>query len=676
MRKPSRPLLLVLALILLYGFYFSAYSIQRHRAFWTHASDLGQTDQAIWNTLHGNWLETTRRDGTQLPRLADHVEPIFVPVSLVFLLYDGVEALLVLQSFAIGLGALAIFWIARRRFREAEIEPADWLAVPFAALYLLFPALQAANLAEFHAVALAPAPLLFAYHYGTERRWGWFAFFAILALMTQEVISLLVFMLGAYFALRAGVQKGGEAGSLRPTGRSLLSPLRSAVRDPWTFLRSLPRVPLIITLLAALWFGMTVFVIIPAFSPRGASPYTCRYVVSEDCLEVVRGLFLGERLGYVAGLLASVGFLALLDPLALLLGLPALALNVVSNYPAQYSGAYHYSASVAPYFVLAAVGGTAWLLRWRRQTADGRPRAPGRRLAPAILLVAFAIALGYQVLAGYTPASGAFAWPEVTAHMQRLERFVRQVPPDAVLATTPTLHPHVSHRHFLYRYPTVGNAEYILLDVSESVRANPIDFRLAYLGLVDGGYGIQDASDGYILLRRGPGRLAQLPDEFFSLFRAQNAPQVPGQVDFGEAVRFLGYDVLNDPYGRVSLRLYWQALKPLGHNYVLAPFFLDEAGAPQTATEVPALTLVFWYPSASWKPGETVVGETLPLEVGPRAGIGLGVGLGASWAEAKEHLTPQVRTPSPWQVRENGAWVQLGNVEKARGKYVNAPAPR
>src|SRR5437667_4629752 len=98
-----------------YSAFFSALSIQRHRAFLTHGSDLGQIDQAIWNTLHGHPLEHTKGDGTQSTRLTDHVEPIFVPLALIFLLYDSVEALLIVQSCALALGALAIFWIARRR---------------------------------------------------------------------------------------------------------------------------------------------------------------------------------------------------------------------------------------------------------------------------------------------------------------------------------------------------------------------------------------------------------------------------------------------------------------------------------------------------------------------------------------------------------------------------------
>src|SRR5713226_4904956 len=108
-------LLVVIALMFIYTIYFSAYSIQLQNTFRTHASDLGQMDQALWNTLHGRFLQDTKPDGREANRMTDHVEPIFALVSLSYLFYDGIEAILVFQSLAIALGALAIFWVARKK---------------------------------------------------------------------------------------------------------------------------------------------------------------------------------------------------------------------------------------------------------------------------------------------------------------------------------------------------------------------------------------------------------------------------------------------------------------------------------------------------------------------------------------------------------------------------------
>ena len=78
---------------------------------------------------------------------------------------------------------------------------ARWLPVGFVLLYLLSPPLQAANLSDFHAVALSPALLLAAFYFlETDRPWGFVAF-AVLATMCKEEVGLLVAMMGLWAAL-------------------------------------------------------------------------------------------------------------------------------------------------------------------------------------------------------------------------------------------------------------------------------------------------------------------------------------------------------------------------------------------------------------------------------------------------------------------------------------------
>ena len=56
----------------------------------------------------------------------------------------------------------------------------------FVLLYLLSPSLEAANLSDFHAVALSPAFLLAAFYFlETDRPWGFVAF-AFLAAMSRR----------------------------------------------------------------------------------------------------------------------------------------------------------------------------------------------------------------------------------------------------------------------------------------------------------------------------------------------------------------------------------------------------------------------------------------------------------------------------------------------------------
>ncbi|GIL15118.1 MAG: hypothetical protein BroJett039_02910 [Chloroflexota bacterium] len=647
-RAPYFALAVVWLLLCAYGIYFSAYSIQRQRAFLTNASDLGQIDQAVWNSLQGRPLEFTRRTGVESIRLTDHVEPLFVLLSPIFLVYDNVEALLILQSFVIALGALPVFWIARQKLATIFQPPnsirwqVETAGVLFAAMYLLFPALQAANLAEFHAVTFVPALALFTYYFGLRKKWGRFALFAVLMLMVKEEISLLVFMLAGYFVIF--------------DFRFLIFDWKTLPQRLLNYLKTAPRAPMAFAVLSLLWFGLTMFVIIPQFNALGKSPYTCRYVVDEDCREVARGLFFEQRLGYLFQLFASSGFVSILDPISLLLGSPLILANVISNYPAQYSGTFHYSAPLVPYFVLASIGGSAWLIC--KLKARGIQRA-----FPTVIGAVFVIALAYHFFAGYTPLARAYAFPQITARNALFARFAAQIPRDAKVSTTPSLHPHLSHREFLYRFPVVNDADYVLLDVNESDRGIPSEFRIAYNDLVDdGAFGVVDAQDGYVLLKRGAPK-QNLPDAFYTPFRASNvAPQYPAQIDFEDTLRFLGYDVSRDQYGRGYVRTYWRRLKRLDQNYVLFPFIADAAGEPLPDLNFP-MTCLFWYPSAAWHKNDVVVCETLALEWPDDARLGVGVTQTFDWGNRGARLKISRVEPSTLSVREN-TWVDLGSLEK------------
>ncbi len=65
--------------------------------------------------------------------------------------------------------------------------------------------------------------------------------------------------------------------------------------------------------------------------------------------------------------------------------------------------------------------------------------------------------------------------------------------------------------------------------------------------LLDSGeFGVLDAADGYILLRRGFASRT-LPDAFYDFARLDIAdPQYPLDVEFGDELRLSGFDLLDD----------------------------------------------------------------------------------------------------------------------------------
>jgi uncharacterized membrane protein len=146
-----------LALIALYVIVFGALSLLQHEAFRTSVFDLGNVDQALWNTTQGRILYFTTQPRVGTSRLGMHVEPILLPLALLYFVFPDPRALLVLQTLAIGLSAWPVFLLACRKLGS------PWAGVAFVAAYLLWPGLESANLFEFHAAALSPFFMLWAF---------------------------------------------------------------------------------------------------------------------------------------------------------------------------------------------------------------------------------------------------------------------------------------------------------------------------------------------------------------------------------------------------------------------------------------------------------------------------------------------------------------------------------
>ena len=138
--------------------------------------DLGNMVQAVWSTAHGHPLadDRPRRRADLAARRA--LRPILAAFAPLWLLWPEPRLLLVAQAVGVALGALPVFWLARKhlgsRAGRARVRP----RVP------AVPAVQWLALDDFHAGRARDCPLLlFAFWYLDEDRLVPFAVFAVLA---------------------------------------------------------------------------------------------------------------------------------------------------------------------------------------------------------------------------------------------------------------------------------------------------------------------------------------------------------------------------------------------------------------------------------------------------------------------------------------------------------------
>jgi uncharacterized membrane protein len=605
---------------------------------------LGNVDQAVWNTRHGRLFHMTNIEGLT-NRLGTHVEPILLPLSLLYFVWSDPRLLLFVQTGVIALGAWPVYLLAKRKLDEAGVASPP-LVVIFAGVYLLFPALQSANVFDFHAVALAPTFFLFALYCLEIERWGWYGLFVGLTMSCKEDMPLLVAMLGLYALL---------------------------VHRRWA-------VGLITIGVAAAWFVVAVGVIMPYFDTRGVSPLANRYAYLGDSpLEMVvtlltrpglvlEQLWAADALGYLRDLLAPVFYLSLLAPEVLLLALPPLAVNLLSTEGAMHQlEGFHYGATLVPAVVVAAAYAVARLAR----------RWPKVRALPLLLTsLVLVVSLAYHHRHGYSPLAEGFvgSWPQVTQHHRLGEEIAQDIPTGSSLTALPFPNPHASQRQQLTMIDRIeagqpaplNSAEYVWLDVTDSWPLHPNDLRQGVDTLLAGDYGLERAVDGWLLLRRGAA-LVELPDAFYEFAREPDLqPQFGLRLQFlleGEPVlETLGFDLAYDRrVGTHSLTVYWRALQPLPSGLRLYPFYVDDStGQVVEDTSLRPLVATVWYPPQRWAVGEVIKTSTLPWDVGTDFGVGLGVLRGDDWTDLDQRLPIHI-ADSDLVVRlfDDGTWARL-----------------
>ncbi len=363
MSSRRAPLILTIA-VLAYVVVFSWLgSVKLDRLRYT-GLDFAIFQQTIAETARGNWFGSTIHPPSYL---ADHTSPLLLPVALVYRVVPHPLTLLVLLNLALALGVFPVWGLARRHL------PPAW-ALPVALGYLVVPFLHTLSLFEFHLIAFAATPLLWAWLAYERGRWGWFWVAAALAMSVREDVGLVVAMVGvaALLQRRAWRWVGGPLlVGLAATGLGIWLPRLWGMGERYQYG------------VYYAWLGQGVV------SPLG---HLARFA-------------LGGNLGFLLAALLPYAGWPLAGGAALLLTLPAyaqLAMGAPGISPLVLQ--LQYSALLLPGLTVAAVVGLGRVLR-----ATATPKtAITRWLArnPGLLPLVTVAAVGYGALT-LGPLAGA-----------------------------------------------------------------------------------------------------------------------------------------------------------------------------------------------------------------------------------------------------------------------------
>ncbi|HUV93331.1 MAG TPA: DUF2079 domain-containing protein [Anaerolineae bacterium] len=562
-----------------YTVFFCTLSLKQHASFHTYALDMGQFVQAIWNTAHGRFMVNTLKPPNSM---AWHFSPGLALIAPLYSMWPDARLLLVLQTLALALSGLPIYWYARRYLNV-------WQAAMILAAYYLAPSLHKANLAEFRRISLAVPGIALAWYGLVTKRYSLTTLALLYALLFKEDVSLIAISFGAYLCVKPPRKWG-----------------------------------LGLAFLGLAWLALALFVFIPMFRPdRGnlkaiypqlsyfgflGDKTTAQAIASlvSKPWALLKQVTQASRLKAILRVLWPTGFLPLLAPGIGALLLPSLLLMLASSRPEMYMLDRYYMAPLLPLLYGAAVVGLT------RLSSKLRPWAACWMTGAALVGFLF-----------YSPAPGGRGYSAERYRVEPRHRIghslLRSIPSDAVLSAQCALVPHVSNRREIFEFPRkLHRAEYVALDLEGHLYPlDPPSYAERVKGLLaDPEWSLVRDCSGFVILKRD----------------ASWMPASPSSETLGNMVQLMGFDwatVTRDgcflsgtgsvpdvePGQMVRVTLWWRAVGPIQNDYSVFVHLVStdgliigqHDGPPGSVGRWPDV----WAPidlerTSGWQHGETV----------------------------------------------------------------------
>lgn len=427
---------LLSALIMLYLSFYGIVCCLKLETFQYTDFDLAVHTQSLYNLLDGS-IDSSLLG---IPFPGNHMALSLLLIAPFYLLFPTPATLLVIQTAVLSAGAAALYLYAKRHLQQ------PYPAI-VSCLYLFYPPLIYMNLYEFHPVALAATLLIMALLAYDLRRPAYFAGAAVLAMMCQENISLIIFMMG----IKAMLDRRGWRWSAACCASGTA------------------------------WFFLCVSWLMPGLNP-GVIRFDSIYghlggSLTEIAFTIIRHPFSSlaymmslPHILYLSALLLPLAFISLLAPAQLIPALPVLVQRLLSERASETTILFHYQAELIPFIFIAAVHGLARLKR-----LIGEKWLPAAAIAMAALT---AVSFYQSGLPETVYAVRQASRSRIAAGIAR-NRLLDSIPGDASVAATFRYLPHLAARKQLHSVHHIYTGYYTLSDkpypVPETIDCLAID---------------------------------------------------------------------------------------------------------------------------------------------------------------------------------------------------------
>ncbi len=447
--------------VICYTLIFSYFTILKYDAFNAYAWDLGIFNQSLWTTLHSGMFFFSTVEQLIVPSgvfFGTHFSPILYMVLPFYAITSTPQALLVIQSFVLALGAIPLYFFAKNSLNSKR------LAVVFSLAYLLYPPLQGANWFDFHVQAFLPLFFFCTMYFLTTEKWPGYFFFIILSLTVAENVPITVAFIGLYGFWRFR--------------KRIISALKARKLNDFVFL-----VPVLTIIIAVAWLFFAGW-IRQVYWPFNADVEWIRqlykagdhwaffgisddpnklpiYIVTQPG-QAIRALSYESpmKLLYLFLLFGPLLFLSFgssITAISLAWLVPAL----LSNYTPYYTIGDHFPTYPVAFIFLGAVEG------WRRVSLSTGLLSRATCVTKIKVLLAASlvftltispispvitgISATYPQVANYQFSD--YHLPNVTSHDQLLQTVSDMVPSNASVLTQNSIFAHLSSRVNAYVYP-------------------------------------------------------------------------------------------------------------------------------------------------------------------------------------------------------------------------------
>ncbi len=409
-------LLLLILIVLAYASLFSLFSILRYSNFKSSGVDAAIFNQVLWKMSRFSAPESTIR-GVNI--FGDHFAPFLLALAPFYRIFGGIHFLFIFQSIVIALGAIPLYLLS------VDLSKNRIVSLCVSISYLSYPALQHMNLFDFHPEACAVTFLIFAFYAAFKRRFGWFYALCFVSVICKEDMALTVFFLGIVVYLLYD-KRAGKMVSLSSIG----------------------------------YFLAAVFFVIPAFgregfqysgrlSAFGRSPFEAAKNMILRPLYTLNFIATRQNLKYLLDILSPVAFMPLLAPLYLLPALPALFINLISDFPGQHTIYYQYTAGIIPFVFIGLVLAVARIISW----FEGARKKRALTAALAGFMLLFSLAGSVYLGPGPLAFDWSFSKYRSDPQVETLKKAVRLIPKNASVSAQIYVLPHLSSREKVYMFP-------------------------------------------------------------------------------------------------------------------------------------------------------------------------------------------------------------------------------